>query len=44
MEQKKKKENIFVLSLKNIFINNIKYKISALIAGFLFWLFMSISI
>lgn len=44
MDEKKKKDNIIILNLKNIFIKNIKFKIFAVLAGFLFWLFMSISI
>lgn len=43
-DQKKKKENKFFLVLKYIFVYNIEYKISALICGFLLWLFLSISL
>jgi hypothetical protein len=42
MAHKKKEENIFLLILRYIFVYNIKYKIAALICGFVFWLFLSI--
>lgn len=41
-EQKKKKDNKFFLILNYIFVYNIKYKIFALICGFMFWLLLSI--
>ena len=44
MEQKTQKDNSIVKVIKNIFLKDIKYKVFAIIGGFLFWLFMSISI
>ncbi|HEY8390207.1 MAG TPA: hypothetical protein VIL26_04560 [Clostridia bacterium] len=44
MEQKIKQENAFLTGLKSIFVKDIKYKVFSIVLGFLFWLFMSISI
>lgn len=42
LEQKKKKENLFILILQRVFVYNIKYKIFAFLCGFAFWLLLSI--